>query len=65
MIDPETLGVETAKEFGRALDGLYPDATNVRILRVNAYPDRFELLDYRADLPDGSTVHKARIILPR
>lgn len=38
---------------------------NVQIATVNASPDQFEVLGLRADLPDGSTVQRSRIVIPR
>jgi len=63
--DPVQLGVETAEALQQALAELLPDAMNVRIATVNASPDQFEVLGLRADLPDGSTVQRSRIVIPR
>lgn len=61
----EQQGIQAAEEIRDVLAGLYPDATNVQVKTVNAYPDHFEILDYRADLLDGTSVHRSRIVIPR
>ncbi|MAT05316.1 MAG: hypothetical protein CL424_09775 [Acidimicrobiaceae bacterium] len=63
--DPVQLGIETAEALQQALAELLPDAMNVQIATVNASPDQFEVLGLRADLPDGSTVQRSRIVIPR
>ncbi|TGD84679.1 hypothetical protein BayCH28_25145 [Mycolicibacterium sp. CH28] len=63
--DPVQLGIETAEALQHALAELLPDAMNVQIATVNASPDQFEVLGLRADLPDGSTVQRSRIVIPR
>ncbi|MBP2455149.1 hypothetical protein [Mycolicibacterium lutetiense] len=63
--DPVQLGIETAEALQQALAELLPDAMNVQIATVNASPDQFEILGLRADLPDGSTVQRSRIVIPR
>jgi hypothetical protein len=63
--DPVQLGIKTAEALQQALAELFPDAINVRITTVNASPDQFEVLGLRADLPDGSTVQRSRIVIPR
>ena len=63
--DPVQLGIETAEALQQALAELLPGAMNVQIAIVNASPDQFEVLGFRADLPDGSTVQRSRIVIPR
>jgi hypothetical protein len=63
--DPVQLGSETAEALQQALAELLPDAMNVQIATVNASPDEFEVLGLRADLPDGSTVQRSRIVISR
>lgn len=63
--DPVQLGIETAEALQQALAELFPGAMNVQIATVNASSDQFEVLGLRADLPDGSTVQRSRIVLPR
>ena len=63
--DPVQLGIETAEALQQALAELLPDAMNVQIATVNASPDQFEVLGLRTDLPDGSTVQRSRIVIPR
>lgn len=64
-VDSVQLGTEIAEALQEALAELLPDATNVQIATVNENPDQFEVLGLRADLPDGSTVQRSRIMIPR
>lgn len=63
--DPVQLGIETAEALQQALAEVLPDAINVQIATVNASPDQFEVLGLHADLPDGSTVQRSRIVIRR
>ncbi|GAS86552.1 hypothetical protein [Mycolicibacterium brisbanense] len=62
--DPVQLGIETAEALQQALAELLSDAMNVQIAAINASPDQFEVLGLRADVPDGSTVRRSRIVIP-
>lgn len=55
-------GKAAAEEVLRRLELFAPSATNVQIQTVNQNPRRTEIIDYRADLPDGSAVYVPRIV---
>ncbi|MCH9731679.1 MAG: hypothetical protein K0U84_18715 [Actinomycetia bacterium] len=63
--NPVQLGIETAEALQQALAELLPGAMNMQIAIVNANPDQFEVLGLRADLPDGSTLQRSQIVIPR
>lgn len=69
MADPHEAaaaqGAMAAEELQRLLALWAPNATNVQIKTVNHTPRQIEIIEYRADLPDGSTVYAPHIIIRR
>jgi hypothetical protein len=57
--------VKAAEELQRVLALWAPNATNVQIKTVNHNPHQIEIIEYQADLPDGSTVCAPHIIIRR
>jgi hypothetical protein len=54
-------GAQEAQRLQRVLALFAPNATNVVIKTVHQYPHEIQIVDYRADLPDGSSVYAPHI----
>jgi hypothetical protein len=68
MTDPEQAaaqGGQDAERLQRALALFAPNATNVQIKTVHDHPGEIQIVDYRADLPDGSSVYAPYITFRR
>jgi hypothetical protein len=60
MTDPQQAaaqGAQAAAKLQRVLARFAPNATNIQIGTVNQTPRQIQITDFRADLPDGSSVH--------
>ncbi|PXX11385.1 hypothetical protein [Mycolicibacterium moriokaense] len=60
MTDPEQAAAEGAlatEKLRRVLELFAPNATNVQIKTVHHHPGEIQIVDYRADLPNGSSVY--------
>jgi hypothetical protein len=68
MNDPQQAAAEGAlatEKLQRALTLFAPNATNVQIKTVRQNPHEIQIIDYRADLPDGSSVYAPHITIQR
>jgi hypothetical protein len=66
MTDPEQAAARAAQateRLHRVLTLFAPNATNVEIKNVNQTPRQIEITNYRADLPDGSTVYAPHLTI--
>jgi hypothetical protein len=66
MTDPQQAaaqGAQAAQKLQRVLALFSPNATNVQIKTVNQTPRQIEITDFRADLPDGSSVHAPHLTI--
>ena len=60
MTDPQQAaaqGGQAAEKLQRLLTLFAPNATNVQVKTVHHHPREIQIVDYRADLPDGSSVY--------
>lgn len=65
VTDPQqaAAGVQAAERLHGLLTLFAPNATNVRIKHVHDSPHEIRIVDYRADLPDGSSVYAPHITI--
>jgi len=68
MTDPQRAaaqGAQEAQEVQRILELFMPNASNIQIKNVNQTPRQIEITDFRADLPDGSSVYAPHLTIRR
>jgi hypothetical protein len=68
MTDPQQAaaqGAQAAQEVQRILELFIPNASNIQIKNVNQTPRQIEITDFRADLPDGSSVYAPHLTIRR
>ncbi|BBX67828.1 hypothetical protein [Mycolicibacterium psychrotolerans] len=66
MTDSKQAAAEAAQaalEVQRILELFSPNASNVRIKTVNQNPREIQIIDYRAELSDGSSVYAPHITI--
>jgi hypothetical protein len=63
MTDPHEVAAKAVEDVMRAIDRYAPGASNVEIKTVNVRGSEIELIDFQADLPDGSHVRVPRVVI--